>query len=71
MSLNKLIATRTRLIRALEEIEAVLGGPRPQSAEKFTTSRWNFAREVMLYFTNDEATVLVPLIGDRRPEVVR
>jgi hypothetical protein len=69
--IEKLEAEHRRILEKAEALEKLVGGPRPTTPENLLQTRWNFTREVLTHFSIDEALVLLPLMGDRRPHIAQ
>ncbi|WCM28352.1 hemerythrin domain-containing protein [Sphingomonas sp. QA11] len=71
MPIAKLECEHRRILELAGSLEAIVAGPRPETHGLLMRSRWNFTREVLSHLSNDDALLLVPLMGDRRPHIAQ
>lgn len=71
MPIEKLEAEHREVLEMAEMLEATIAGPYPERSAAFMQVRWNFTREVLTHLSHDEALVMVPLMGDRRPHIAQ
>jgi hypothetical protein len=71
MPIAKLMAEHCRVLELAGVLEKIAAGPRPETSGLFMLARWNFTREVLSHLSRDEALVILPLMGDRRPHIAQ
>ena len=71
MPIARLTAEHCRVLELAGVLEKIAAGPRPPSSDLFMRARWNFTREVLRHLSHDEALVILPLMGDRRPHIAQ
>ncbi|CUS45438.1 MAG: hemerythrin domain-containing protein [Pseudomonadota bacterium] len=71
MPIAKLEREHRRILELAGSLEAIVAGPRPETPGLLMLARWNFTREVLSHLSNDDALVVVPLMGDRRPHIAQ
>ena len=71
MPIAKLMAEHCRVLELAGALEKIVDGPRPETSGLFMLARWNFTREVLSHLSRDEALVVLPLMGDRRPHIAQ
>lgn len=67
MPVAPLLAEHRRILTAVDGLEALVAGPRPDRVEGLSGRRWAFTRDLLLHFSHVEALVHAPLLADRRP----
>lgn len=71
MPIAKLEREHRRILELAGSLEAMVAGPRPETPGLLMLARLNFTREVLSHLSNDDALVVVPLMGDRRPHIAQ
>lgn len=71
MSIEKLEAEHQRVLEMAEALETMVSRPYSDIAADFMQTRWDLARAVLTHLSNDEALVIIPLMGDRRPHIAQ
>ncbi|MEZ0244562.1 MAG: hypothetical protein ACAH11_14400 [Sphingomonas sp.] len=71
MTVAHLLAEHRQILVAVERLESLVAGPRPDRVDGLSRKRWAFTRDLLLHFTHVEAWVHAPLLADTRAEAVR
>lgn len=66
LSLN---AQSARVLGAIDALQACVAAPHPGNLDPLMHLRWNFTREMLLFFARTEKELLEPMSRDSRPGV--
>jgi hypothetical protein len=71
MTVAHLLAEHRQILIAVERLENLVAGPRPERVDRLSRKRWAFTRDLLLHFTHVEAWAHAPLLADARAGAVR